>query len=268
MQCMMSHTQTSRSPDWGGRGKEGGYRSRSLQRGPPKEKLFVSGPCLPLGQRKSQTMQIKDRCSLAGLKSQGSGQKHTHFWLSHWSPRMEEQQELLPFAETPVSLLPGTDQALTLWVPRKVFVLLSDSPILIPILFLLFLLLRCVSNLDGYSHLTFLGHTGSCIPLNSLGKSVCFCLAAPSSGHQEVEGRPPWEATCLPPKGVPDSSRWAPPGIGLSRAPAGFSGEEELSSTPRQAPQTLLFSVTHPKTLHQQQPLRWRECTPQIQPAP
>lgn len=265
----MSHTQTSRSPDWGGRGKEGAYRSRSLQRGPPKEKLFVSGPCLPLGQWKSQTMQIKSPCSLAGLKSQGSGQKHTHFWLESLISQDGGAARAVTLAKTPVSLLPRTDQALTSECLGKCFVLLSASPVLIPILFLLFLLLRCVSNLDGYSHLTFLGHTGSCIPLNSLGKSVCFCLAAPSSGHQEVEGRLPWEATCLPPKGVPDSSRWAPPGIGLSRAPAGFSGEEELSSTPRQAPQTLLFSVTHPKTLHQQQPLRWRECTPpQIQPAP
>lgn len=98
----------------------------------------------------------------------------------------------------------------------------------VSVLLFLFLLLRCVGNLDGYSHLTFLGHTGSCFSVNSLGKSVCFCLAALSSGHQEVEGSPPLEAICLPPRvclTVPAEPHLES-GIGLSRAPAGFSGHQ------------------------------------------
>lgn len=121
MQCMMSHTQTSRSPDWGGRGKEGAYRSRSLQRGPPKEKLFVSGPCLPLGQWKSQTMQIKSRCSLAGLKSQGSGQKHTHFWLESLISQDGGAARAVTLCKDTCISVTQNWPSLNLWVPGKMF---------------------------------------------------------------------------------------------------------------------------------------------------
>lgn len=138
-----------------------------------------------------------------------------------------------PFHKTPASLSPRTAWALNLWVPRKVFwvaVWLSPPPSYYYYFFCSGLLVAWTATATLHSRDTqtaaFPGFS-----FNSLGRSVSCCLAAPRSGHKEVEGSRPLEATLPACQGESDSPHCTlPPHLGsdLPGLLLAFSGEGEI----------------------------------------
>lgn len=108
---------------------------------------------------------------------------------------------------------------------------------------------------------------------NSQGGKKCPLMPGCTQLRTGGGGQPVLGSNLLSSQSALASPGCAPPGIRLSRAPAGFQWRRGIvlntkSGTSDYSFLAFLTSVTHPKIINQQQPLLWRAMSPQIQPAP